>query len=74
MIAIAVVFGTIGYIEWRSLQRSNRKQRTKRRVVILTLVLMLSMEAIYIYRDRISIGMVIDSLFDPIQRWIFIGK
>jgi accessory gene regulator protein AgrB len=74
MIAIAVVFGTIGYIEWRSLQRSNRKQRTKRRVVILTLVLMLGMEAIYIYRDRISIGMVIDSLFDPIQRWIFIGK
>jgi hypothetical protein len=74
MIAIAVVLGTIGYMEWRSLQRSNRKQRTKWRVVILSFVLLLGIEANYIYRDRLSIGMVIDSLFDPIQRWIFFGK
>jgi xanthine/uracil permease len=73
MISIAVVFGMIGYIEWRSLQRSNRKQKTQRRVVILSLLLMLGMEAMYINRNHLSIGLIIDSLFDPIQRWIFIG-
>jgi membrane-anchored protein YejM (alkaline phosphatase superfamily) len=74
MIAIAVVFSAIGYMEWCSLQRNNRKKRTTRTIVMFSFVLMLGMEAIYICRDRISVGMIVDSMFDPIQRWIFIGK
>jgi hypothetical protein len=73
MITIAAIFSTIGYMEWQYLRRNNRKKKTIWIVMGIAFFLFLSMEAIYILRDRWTIAIVIEYLFDPIQKMLFIG-
>jgi hypothetical protein len=74
MITIIVVFGVITYFEWRYLKKKNRKQRTLWLVLGICLFMMIVMEAIYAIRDIWPIGMVVDSLFRPIQQLLYIDK
>jgi hypothetical protein len=56
------------------LKKKNRKQRTLWLVLGICLFMMIVMETIYAIRDIWPIGMVVDSLFRPIQQLLYIDK
>lgn len=72
MITILIVFSLIAYFDWRYLKRNNRSKRAIIRVMAVACVLTLGMEAIYLLRDRWTVGMLIESIFFPIQKLIFV--
>lgn len=74
MITIPVIFGLIGYFEWRYLKQNNRKQRTIWIVMGVTCFLMFCMEAIYLFSDRWMIATIIETIFYPMQKAIFFER
>jgi membrane-anchored protein YejM (alkaline phosphatase superfamily) len=73
MISIAVLFLLIGYQEWIYMRRDHEERRTIRIVMALGFVLLLSAEAIYLLKDRQSVGMIVNTVFAPVQQWLFAG-
>lgn len=72
MISILVIFGLIGYFDWRYLKRNNRSKRAVIRVMAVVFVLALCMEAVYLLKDRWTVGMLIEAVFFPLQNLIFV--
>ncbi|BBH22764.1 hypothetical protein Back11_41090 [Paenibacillus baekrokdamisoli] len=71
MIPIAAIFGLVVYFEWLYLQRNNRKRRTKWLVIAVACFLTLCIEVIYLFDEKLSLGILIDSIFSPIQKLLF---
>ncbi|KIL36586.1 hypothetical protein SD71_06045 [Cohnella kolymensis] len=72
MITILIIFSLIAYFDWRYLQQNKRTKRAVIRVMAVACVLTLGMEAIYLLRDRWTVGMLIESIFFPLQKLIFV--
>jgi hypothetical protein len=71
MIVIALVFSGVIYYEWLYLKRNNRKQRTIRIVIGLGCLLMIFMEVVFLFRERLSIAIIIETIFYPLQKIMF---
>ncbi|QHW29853.1 hypothetical protein GZH47_02735 [Paenibacillus rhizovicinus] len=71
MIAATVVFGCIAYFEWHYLRRHDRSKRTVRIVFGMLSLLWLITFTVAMFRERISVGSLFASLFEPLQRLLF---
>ncbi|MDB4866055.1 MAG: hypothetical protein JWR03_388 [Cohnella sp.] len=71
MIAIAVIFVAIGYLEWVYLIREKQKASIIRIVMGCSFFLLLCAEAVYLFADNWSIGMFMNTVFSPVQKWLF---
>lgn len=71
MIAVTVVFACIAYFEWRYLRRHRRRPRTVRIVIGFIAILWLLTFTIACLRDRFSLGLAVSSLFEPLQRLLY---
>jgi len=72
MIAIVVVFGVISYVEWKYLKRNKRSLRTQSIIMGLAFFLLIASEALFLVRDHWSLGMFLNSIFEPIQNLLTI--
>jgi hypothetical protein len=72
MITILLTFLAIAYFDWRYLQQNKRSKRAIFKVMAVACLLTVGMEAIYMLRDRWTVGMLIESIFFPIQKLIFV--
>jgi hypothetical protein len=68
MILIALVFSLIIGLEWKYLTHNRRSLRSFRIVMGMALLLFLSCETLFIIHNQWSIGMFINSVFEPFQR------
>ncbi|TJY41812.1 hypothetical protein E5161_11450 [Cohnella pontilimi] len=74
MIGIAAIFLLIGYMEWAYLRRERKSKRTVRIVIGLDVMLIICSEAVYFTRNAdVTAGMILNALFTPIQRLLFVG-
>jgi hypothetical protein len=74
MIGIAAVFLLIGYMEWIYLNRDRQKPSTIRIVMGLDILLMLCSEAVYLTRNsQLTVGMILNAVFAPVQQMLFAG-
>ncbi|MFC5527921.1 hypothetical protein [Cohnella yongneupensis] len=72
MIAVIVVFGCIAFFECRYLRQHHRSKRTIRIVLGMLSLLWLLVFAVAMARSRFLLGPAIASLFEPLQRLLFI--
>ncbi|TDF97980.1 hypothetical protein [Paenibacillus piri] len=68
MMIIAILFGSLAYLEWRYLKRNNRTPRTIRLVAGTAVILFLCVEIIYWFREQWTLSALIETVFGPIQK------
>ncbi|KZE81196.1 hypothetical protein AV654_01490 [Paenibacillus elgii] len=74
MIGIALVYGCILLYEWKYLAARNRRRRTYFVVLGSLAAMFLGFEAIYVFKEKWALVNVVETVFGPIQKLLFMKQ
>lgn len=74
MIVIALVFAAIGFVEWKSIQKSKNDNKKKWAILITVASLFVLCEVLYLFKDVFQIDAFVKLLFGPLEKMILMKK